>query len=59
MVVAKVLNAAKWTVETVKGAGIVLTSSHAPVPPTDLHPRMMARPWTFPEYVSLQFIIIF
>ncbi|PAV58854.1 hypothetical protein WR25_08859 isoform C [Diploscapter pachys] len=53
MVVAKVLNAAKWTVETVKGAGIVLTSSHAPVPPTDLHPRMMARPWTFPEYIRM------
>ena len=51
MPLAKVFNAACWTAETIKGAAVTLASPNAPIPKTDLHPRMMARPFTAQEYV--------
>ncbi|CAJ0578593.1 unnamed protein product, partial [Mesorhabditis spiculigera] len=53
MVVKAVYNAAAWTVETARGAVNVLISPNAPIPKTDLHPRMMARPWTAAEYLRM------
>uniref|UniRef100_A0A1I7XK60 Uncharacterized protein n=1 Tax=Heterorhabditis bacteriophora TaxID=37862 RepID=A0A1I7XK60_HETBA len=53
MVVSKVFGAVKWTTETAKGAIQVLASPNNPVPATDLHPRMPARPWTVPEYIRM------
>ncbi|KAK6755268.1 hypothetical protein RB195_013940 [Necator americanus] len=53
MVVAKVFEAAKWTGETAVGAVQALANTKGPVPATDLHPRMPARPWTAPEYLRM------
>ncbi|CAO4380773.1 Protein CBR-RIL-1 [Caenorhabditis briggsae] len=53
MVVGKLFEAAKWTAETVKGAAVVVASPNAPIPATDLHPRMPARPWTAQEYLRM------
>lgn len=53
MVATKILEAVKWSAETVKGTALVLAHPNAPVPASQLHPRMMARPWTAQEYVSL------
>ncbi|WKY12104.1 hypothetical protein Q1695_003574 [Nippostrongylus brasiliensis] len=53
MVVAKVFEAAKWTAETAVGAVQAVANTKGPIPPTDLHPRMPARPWTAPEYLRM------
>ncbi|KIH45138.1 hypothetical protein ANCDUO_24825 [Ancylostoma duodenale] len=53
MVVAKVFEAAKWTAETAVGAAQALANTKGPVPATDLHPRMPARPWTAQEYLRM------
>uniref|UniRef100_A0A7E4VPT8 COX6C domain-containing protein n=1 Tax=Panagrellus redivivus TaxID=6233 RepID=A0A7E4VPT8_PANRE len=53
MVVSKVWEATKWTAETVRGAAVVLASPNAPVPESQLHPRMPARPWTAGEWVRM------
>lgn len=52
MVATKILEAVKWSAETVKGTALVLANPNAPVPASQLHPRMMARPWSAQEYVS-------
>ncbi|KJH41082.1 hypothetical protein DICVIV_12946 [Dictyocaulus viviparus] len=53
MVLNKVVNAAKWTAETTIGAAQALANTKGPIPPTELHPRMPARPWTIPEYIRM------
>ncbi|GMT10734.1 hypothetical protein PFISCL1PPCAC_2031 [Pristionchus fissidentatus] len=53
MVAAKILEAVKWSAETVKGAAVVLATPGAAVPESQLHPRMMARPWTAQEYIRM------
>ncbi|VDM67472.1 unnamed protein product [Strongylus vulgaris] len=53
MVVAKIFEGAKWTAETLVGAGQALANTKGPVPATDLHPRMPARPWTAQEYLRM------
>ncbi|KAI1715014.1 CRE-RIL-1 protein [Ditylenchus destructor] len=45
MVLSKVYGWAKWTGETVKGAAREAVSKD-PIPPTKMHPRMMAWPLT-------------
>ena len=51
MVAAKLMNAAKWTGETLRGAVVVVASPNMKIPETKLHPRMPARPWTHAEWV--------
>ncbi|VDM62786.1 unnamed protein product [Angiostrongylus costaricensis] len=53
MVLSKVLGGAKWTAETVVGAVRAVANTKDPIPPTDLHPRMPARPWTAQEYLRM------
>ncbi|KAI6216224.1 CRE-RIL-1 protein [Aphelenchoides fujianensis] len=53
MVVGKVVEAGKWTLETIRGAAVTLASPNAPIPETKLHPRMPARPWTAPEWFRM------
>ncbi|KHJ77732.1 hypothetical protein OESDEN_22648 [Oesophagostomum dentatum] len=53
MVAAKALEAVKWTAETLVGAVKVVADTKSPVPKTDLHPRMPARPWTAQEYLRM------
>ncbi|GMR59143.1 hypothetical protein PMAYCL1PPCAC_29338 [Pristionchus mayeri] len=53
MVATKILEAVKWSAETVKGAAVVLATPNAPIPASQLHPRMMARPWTTQEYIRM------
>ncbi|KAH7730836.1 CRE-RIL-1 protein [Aphelenchoides avenae] len=51
--VARVWHGVKWTAETFRGAAVVLASPKAPIPPTKLHPRMMARPMTLGEFFRM------
>ena len=53
MVIRKVVNGVKWTAETIRGAAVVLASPNAPIPPSQLHPRMMARPWLPGEWLRM------
>lgn len=48
----KVWDATKWTVETARGAAVTLASPNAPIPESQLHARMPARPWTAGEWVG-------
>lgn len=50
---SKIIDAVKYTAETVKGAVVVLFSPNAPIPASKLDPFMPARPWTAQEWVRL------
>ncbi|MFH4979964.1 hypothetical protein AB6A40_006673 [Gnathostoma spinigerum] len=50
---SRLLDAAKYVAETVKGATIVLFSPNAPIPPSKLVPFMPARPWTAQEWFRM------
>ncbi|CAD5218526.1 unnamed protein product [Bursaphelenchus okinawaensis] len=53
MVVGKIVDLAKFTGGTIKGAALVLARPSDPIPETKLHPRMPARPFTTPEWLRM------
>uniref|UniRef100_A0AC35FFP0 Uncharacterized protein n=1 Tax=Panagrolaimus sp. PS1159 TaxID=55785 RepID=A0AC35FFP0_9BILA len=53
MVFYKIYEATKWSGETIRGAALVLASPNAPIPPSMLHQRMPARPWTAAEWLRM------
>lgn len=57
MVFNKVWEGTKWTAETIRGAVVVLANPNAKIPPSELHPRMMAHPFTVAEWV--RFLILY
>uniref|UniRef100_A0A915CIH0 Uncharacterized protein n=2 Tax=Parascaris univalens TaxID=6257 RepID=A0A915CIH0_PARUN len=50
---SKIIDAVKYTAETVKGAVVVLFSPNAPIPASKLDPFMPARPWTAQEWFRM------
>lgn len=57
MVLNKIWEGTKWTAETIRGAFIVLINPNAKIPPSELHPRMMAHPFTVGEWVYFFFFL--
>lgn len=59
MSLEKVIEGGKWLTETMTGFAKAVASPNAPVPKTDLHPRLVARPWTAQEFVCTLFSRVF